>query len=115
MSNSPFVDKDGNKLDGYNAYIAYYKANVIETMCDTVIHTDDESEYSVCISTRQSGLKYGFKLIVTCEDDHECKYHGHIEECNGEIESVALHQYIRGQIIAGDPIEDEELIVIEEN
>lgn len=108
MSDNPFVDNDGDALPDYAALREYQSDNRVDPIDDTVS--------GVLIVTSQSGLVRSFKTVVTCEADQENVYHGHIEECDGQANAVAMHAEVKRKIEAGESFDEhDELIVIEDD
>ena len=102
MSDAPFVDKDGNELEDYDAYKEYYKNNKIETICDMVESPEGDI---ICLTTRQNGLVYAFKVVAECAENNDCKYDGFIKDCNTEEGAAELHAEIKSMIENGEDLE----------
>ena len=107
-----FVDKNGMKLADYDGFCNYYivEENLTPTVEENLTYIENEVELDVCLLTRHSGVRYAYKITVTCEDVNT-KYHGLIREVNGEQNSIYMHNAIKKIIEAGDDIPENDDLV----
>lgn len=109
MGHHAFVDNDGNELQSYDIYKQYKKDHHVEPLNSSAVYTDEDNKaHNVFITTTQSCLVHGFKTVITCLEDEDCKYHGLIRECDGETDSATQHERIVALIIDGLDIPESE-------
>jgi hypothetical protein len=79
---------------------SYQSANRVECVMDSIEHEDT----IVTVCTRQNGLVHAFKTVVSCEEDHGCKYHYFIFDTESLQASIDLHASMKLKIESGEDL-----------